>query len=120
MIFTTNHGGADVLICPAERSSACLDARQNPSSCARLADEDIRPYVVFGDPLWFLAGCLVMGGMGFDGSFAEGFFQSACNSSSSVMGSSDAHSSSCSKSSVVWRRTPDLMSSAKTALKSPG
>jgi hypothetical protein len=37
----TDRGGADVLICPEERSSAILVMQKNLSSFARLADEDI-------------------------------------------------------------------------------
>jgi len=45
---TTVHVGADVLICPVERSSTGSCVRENSGAPLRRADEDICPYADCG------------------------------------------------------------------------
>jgi hypothetical protein len=73
----TNHVGADVLICPAERSSAIFENLKTCRASLDWTDEDICPYVVRGgDSCLDLAGGRVFGWLRFFGRrFSAGLFQ---------------------------------------------
>src|SRR6478736_10322721 len=53
IVVTTNHVGADVLICPSSTARQTLSTESTSGASLRWADEDICPYVVRGDDnLW--------------------------------------------------------------------
>src|SRR6478736_6986215 len=48
IVVTTNHVGADVLICPSSTARQTLSTESTSGASLRWADEDICPYVVRG------------------------------------------------------------------------